>query len=42
MCIVLQDDVAYKAKQREDQKKLAEAQAKASKKGPMGMPFPDI
>ncbi|XP_077987236.1 translation machinery-associated protein 7-like [Glandiceps talaboti] len=30
------DDLAYKQKQREDQKKLQEAKAKASQKGPMG------
>ena len=31
-----QDDVAFKQKQREQQKALKEAQAKASGKGPMG------
>lgn len=30
------DDAAFKQKQREDKKKLAEAQARASQKGPMG------
>lgn len=31
-----EDDLAFKKKQQEDAKKLKEAQAKASKKGPMG------
>ena len=31
-----QEDLAFKAKQKEDKKKLAEAQARASQKGPMG------
>jgi len=31
-----EEDVAFKQKQREEKKKLAEAQAKASQKGPMG------
>lgn len=31
-----QDDMAFKQKQREEQKKLAEAKAKAGGKGPMG------
>ena len=32
----MQDDAAFKQKQREEKKKMAEAQAKASQKGPMG------
>ncbi len=31
-----QEDIAFKQKQREEQKKLQEAKAKASGKGPMG------
>lgn len=30
--------MAFKQKQKEDKKKLEEAKAKASQKGPMGMP----
>ena len=32
----LQEDVAFKQKQREEQKKLQDAKAAAAKKGPMG------
>ena len=32
----LQDEVAFKQKQREDKKKLEEAKARAGQKGPMG------
>lgn len=32
----MQDDAAFKQKQREDKKKMAEAQARAGQKGPMG------
>ena len=32
----LQEDVAFKQKQKEDQKKLEEAKQAAAKKGPMG------
>ena len=35
---LVQDDVSSKQKQKEDQKKLKEAQAKAAQKGPMGGP----
>jgi hypothetical protein len=31
-----QDDLAFQAKQREEQKKLKELQAKASQRGPLG------
>lgn len=34
--LTIQDEIAFKQKQREDKKKLADAQAKASQKGPMG------
>jgi hypothetical protein len=34
-----EDDLAFKAKQREEQKKLKEMQAKASGKGPLRMCF---
>ena len=34
--LYLQDDAAFKQKQREEQKKLQEAKAAAGKKGPMG------
>ena len=33
---MLQDEVASKQKMKEDQKKLKDAQARASQKGPMG------
>ena len=41
MCVLgyvytLQDELAFKQKQREDKKKLEEAKAKAGQKGPMG------
>ncbi len=32
----VQSDMAFKQKQRDDKKKLAEAQARAGQKGPMG------
>ena len=32
----IQEDKAFKQKQREDKKKLDEAKARASQKGPMG------
>lgn len=34
--VTVQEDLAFKEKQREEKKKLAEAQARASQKGPMG------
>ena len=34
---VLQDDVALKQKMKEDKKKMEEARAKATQRGPMGM-----
>ena len=36
MSIVFQDDVAFKQKQREEQKAMKEAAAKAAGKGPLG------
>ena len=36
--IAVQEDMAFKQKQKEDKKKLEEAKAKASQKGPMGAP----
>ena len=36
-CILLQDDLEFKQKQREQQKALEAARAKAGQKGPMGM-----
>ena len=35
-CVCLQDDLALKQKRKEDAKKMQEAKAKASQKGPMG------
>ena len=36
---LVQDDAAFKQKQREEKKKMAEAQARAGQKGPMGEPL---